>query len=556
MFSKFLLFFWTVRYLRFGQLFYRIFYRFKPVKISRIDELEIRYINLKWLAPNYSHPATKDGRSISFNGIYREIDTNWNSAHLPKLWLYNLHYQNDLNVKLNYKRTQLNKQLIDSWIVSNPPKFGVGWEPYCISLRVINWVKWFGNLSNHEISTNWLSSLHLQVQVLEQTIEYQVMANHLFANAKAMIFAGVYFGGTDGERWLQKGCKILDAQLHEQFLDDGGHFELSPMYQALLLWDLADLIHLSQISKQPKLAVREEELKRRLSLGLLWFGFLVHPDTKISFFNDSTFNVAPELADLTEYAKFLNLKAPLENTSVGLSSKLLSNSGYGIIKWSDQHKLIADVAKIGPNYQPGHGHADTLSFELSLFGQRLLVNSGISTYEVGKDRHWQRSTAAHNTVEVNEKNSSEVWSSFRVARRAMPYNVQMVESSSQIKLSASHTGYERFKKSVTHQRSWLAQYSSLVIVDNLFGNFFSAKSYWHLHPSVKLSKISSNQIIATLSEGQQVFLSFKGANIRLLDGFWYPSFGVQKENSCIVLIFNDDKVETSISWLKELKPSS
>jgi hypothetical protein len=32
--------------------------------------------------------------------------------------------------------------------------------------------------------------------------------------------------------------------------------------------------------------------------------------------------------------------------------------------------LILDVAPVGPDYLPGHAHADTLSFELSLFGQR------------------------------------------------------------------------------------------------------------------------------------------------------------------------------------------
>ena len=79
---------------------------------------------------------------------------------------------------------------------------------------------------------------------------------------------------------------------------------------------------------------------------------------------------------------------------------------------------LLDVAPVGPDYLPGHAHADTLSFELSLFGQRVLVNSGTSQYEAGPERSRQRGTAAHNTVIVDGHDSSEVWAGFRVARRA------------------------------------------------------------------------------------------------------------------------------------------
>ena len=85
--------------------------------------------------------------------------------------------------------------------------------------------------------------------------------------------------------------------------------------------------------------------------------------------------------------------------------------------------LLIDVAPIGPDYLPGHAHADTLSYELSLYGKRVLVNSGTSRYGSGPKRDWERSTAAHNTVEVDGQSSSETWSGFRVARRAYPFDV-------------------------------------------------------------------------------------------------------------------------------------
>ena len=46
--------------------------------------------------------------------------------------------------------------------------------------------------------------------------------------------------------------------------------------------------------------------------------------------------------------------------------------------------VIFDLAQIGPDYLPSHGHADTLSFELSVYGKRVFVNSGTSMYGTEK----------------------------------------------------------------------------------------------------------------------------------------------------------------------------
>ena len=71
---------------------------------------------------------------------------------------------------------------------------------------------------------------------------------------------------------------------------------------------------------------------------------------------------------------------------------------------------------------PGHSHAETLSFEASFKGKRIIVNSGISTYWITQKRLYERSTASHSTVEIDHKNSSEVWSRFRIADRAKVIN--------------------------------------------------------------------------------------------------------------------------------------
>src|SRR5256884_5459977 len=142
--------------------------------------------------------------------------------------------------------------------------------------------------------------------------------------------------------------------------------------------------------------------------------------------------------------------------------------------------MIADVGEIGPDHLPGHAHADTLSFELSLRGQRVLVNAGTSTYEVSAERLRQRGTAAHNTVVVDGVDSSEVWSSFRVARRARPLVVSWGRDGAALWLSAGHEGYRRLPGKVIHRRRWRLDPHGLVVEDVLEGRYRSAEARFPL----------------------------------------------------------------------------
>ena len=133
-----------------------------------------------------------------------------------------------------------------------------------------------------------------------------------------------------------------------------------------------------------------------------WLKSMCHPDGGVSFFNDTAFGVAPSLNELLDYAERLSIKKISKN-----ANKLvyLQNTGYVRV---ERENLVAmlDVANIGPDYIPGHGHADVLSFELSLFGKRAIVNSGTSIYGTSSVRHNQRSTLSHSTVVIDEQNSS------------------------------------------------------------------------------------------------------------------------------------------------------
>src|SRR5207248_1950066 len=114
--------------------------------------------------------------------------------------------------------------------------------------------------------------------------------------------------------------------------------------------------------------------------------------------------------------------------------------------------LFFDAGPVGPDYQPGHAHADTLSIECSYRAERLIVDPGTFSYDRDARRNYDRSTAAHNTVSVDGQNSSEVWHIFRVGRRAYPRDVEVVLGSDSFRASASHDGYDQLPGRPRHWR--------------------------------------------------------------------------------------------------------
>lgn len=545
---KWRLLFHTVRYLKARQLAYQVYYRVRKPRLRKLHSPVVRGELSCWPGVSFLAPATQDGKTFSFLGQTARFDGNWNNSEFPKLWLYNLHYQDDLNAKGAEHREELCTSVVDSWIRGNPPLHGNGWEPYCLSLRIVNWVKFFSRLSPSQVRAEWLASLAKQADVLEQRLEFHILANHLFANAKALVFAGCYLGGEQGDRWLHKGLKLLDQEIPEQFLADGAHYERSPMYQGMLLWDLADLAALSGASGLPELKQRLGDWQERFEKGLRWLKAMSHPDGKISFFNDATFGIAPAVEDLERYATALGLTVSRDDKPLAIRGTLLQSSGYAIVDWPKYHRLLVDVAPVGPDYQPGHAHADTLSCELSLFGQRVLVNSGISQYGEDAERHRQRSTAAHNTVEVNGHNSSEVWAGFRVARRAKPREVSLSDLSGEVELSASHDGYRRLPGKVVHKRVWHARAENLDVTDMLLGDFEEAVAHWHFHPDVAVESIAESRFRIVLPEGQVVVFEIDGGFARLEGGVWHPGFGVSQKNQKLLVTVAGRKITTRICW--------
>ncbi|MCG8992301.1 heparinase II/III family protein [Laribacter hongkongensis] len=523
--ARLALYFHTLRYLKPVQVWGRVAFRLRSPQPDLRPAPAPRGLVAGWCAPIPREQSQLAEGRFRFLNAEHEIASaeDWNSQVLEKLWLYNLHYFDDLNARCAETRRSWHLKLLSRWIAENPPGVGVGWEPYPISLRVVNWIKWC--LAGNEPSEVVRHSLAVQLRFLSRRLEVHLLGNHLFANAKALIFGGLFLEGSEAERWYASGKEIMGCQLGEQILADGGHFERSPMYHSLLLEDLLDLRNLHCAYGKPMDASWRETIAKMSA----WLRAMTHPDGEIAFFNDAASGIAPKVHELADYARRLGMESSLP---LLIRSGLLPDSGFARIENKDV-VIMADIGSVGPDYLPGHAHAGTLSFELSLAGRRVLVNSGTSVYGNGVERQRQRGTAAHNTLRVDECDSSEVWSGFRVARRARTFDVRYDD----VALSGRHDGYRRLPGKPIHYRQWTIVRNGVDIVDELAGSGpHLAELFFHIHPDWR-PHLKGDAVCELVSvDGSCCLLMRLEPRMawRIEPSTWHPQFGVSLPNFRLV----------------------
>jgi uncharacterized heparinase superfamily protein len=250
-----------------------------------------------------------------------------------------------------------------------------------------------------------------------------------------------------------------------------------------------------------------------------------HPDGAIPLFNDSALGAALPYSELNAYASRLGLTA--NALQVGEVTELRA-TGYIRVSLPPWH-LFADVGSVGPDYQPGHAHAGTLGCELSFGQERVLVDTGISTYSRGTARQAERSTAAHNTVVVEGTDSSEVWDAFRVGARARVSSLAVTREDGAVVISAAHDGYRRLKCRASHARKWRTRETGVDIEDEVRGSGAAGmESIFHFAPGCTVSRTGEHRIAIRTAGGANLALQLDAAAEWHIEPYMYaPSFGVQ-----------------------------
>jgi len=519
----------TLRHLKLVQIVGRIQHRLLKVRVDQsIFQGKKRALSIHWVQPALRSRRMIERNTFCFLNEKHEVVNkgDWNNEKYSKLWLYNLHYFDDLTAIDAGRRIVWHSDFIHRWVRENPPGMGNGWEAYPLSLRIVNWIKW--SLSGNQLNAASLHSLVVQTRFLSKTIEVYLLGNHLFANAKALLFVGLFFEGDEAQSWYDIGRSIIEKELLEQVLEDGGNFELSTMYHLIFLEDLLDLVNIQRTFSSKPLRAIEDAIPKMI----YWLINMCHPDGEISFFNDAALGITPSVEELFRYAERLGFRLHTE-PSLGIVD--LSASGYSRVSLGNNVVVLIDRAAIGPDYLPAHAHADSLSFELSIFGQRVIVNSGTSVYGNGRERQRQRGTGAHSTIVIDGVNSSDVWGGFRVGRRARVSLHESYELSKNFFLSACHDGYKHLSGKPIHKRDWFISKSLVEIKDFISGSgFHDIEATFPLHPSVEIVNITRNSAILYV-DGKQIKVLFFGLGVLAQEkSTYHPEFGLTVYNYKLV----------------------
>ena len=474
----------TLRNLRSRQVRYQVWYRLRAyIRKYR----SFRYV---LSLPRVGHPLSfklfisKYTDLDSVTGHFSFLGTEsaflgWNDESFGKLWSYNLNYMDYL-----HQETISFEQAV-CWIdkfVDEIEGNRNGLEPYPIALRGINWIKFLSKYHPYILAENkrkWDSSLYAQYQILLDNLEYHLLGNHLLEDAFSLLWAGLYF---KDEPIYQKAKGLLLRELEEQLLPDGAHYEQSPMYHCILLDRLLDCYNVSVNNLR---FIGQEGLNERLrekAGGMLGhLASVVYKDNTIPLLNDSAEGIAPSPTQLFAYAKRLDMD--WEKLPMGACGYRKLMAGH----W----EAIVDVGDIRASYQPGHSHADTFNYELRIGGKPFVMDTGISTYEKTARRQYERGTAAHNTVVLGDKNSSEVWGGFRVGRRA---RVTLLKDSPN-EVEAWHDGFGSLGR---HLRKFTIDKDRFRIEDSV-STAVKAVSLIHLAPDVEIISCSRNEIVTSIA---------------------------------------------------------
>jgi len=380
---------------------------------------------------------------------------DWEHAGAEQLWRYHLHYfEWAWGLAAHQDRVWARERfgvLWRSWRDSTTFGRWDAWSPYVVSLRAWALCGLYGPLiRGTEAERAFNADMALHARFLKANLEFDVGGNHLVKNLKALIGLTVFIGD---DRLEHAAARHLARQLSVQVLADGGHFERSPSYHCQVLGDLLDIQALRSAARLPAVA----GLDGAINSMQRWLGAMLMPDGDVPLFNDCTLVGADRL----------RLLAPPAEQQPRL--QVLPESGYVICRPSDQVHLVIDVGPPCPLELPAHAHADCLSFELAVHGKRVIVDTGTSTYAPGPVRAHERSTRAHNTVEVDGTNQTEVWGAFRAARRAVPWLHKAVDDDTTITVVASHGGYERLPGRPRHRRTVELGSAGVTITDQVTG---------------------------------------------------------------------------------------
>ena len=448
------------------------------------------------------------------------LPVDWHATRpepVEQSWRTRLHYMEFLEGL----ETPLFESVVLDWIAHNPldgPRaLRFAWQPFALSIRVVVWMQEMAR-RRRELSPGFVArvvaSLAGQIRFIERRIETDVRGNHLIKNIKALLWASAFFSGAESTRWQRQAASLLKAELAEQVLEDGTHYERSPTYHCQVM---ADLLECHAVLPQGPLKAELGEALARMARAA---ALLTHPDGDVAQFNDGGLNNAYPSGECL--AVFQQLLHRLESAREGAFA--LPDAGFFGYRQGGDY-IIVDCGEVAPASLIAHGHGDILSFEWSIAGHRIVVDQGTYQYSAGPRRDATRSTLNHNTVSIDGEEQCDFYGAHRCGRRAHPRLLEWRPSATGFALTGGHDGFAHLAGSPEHVRRYDFVSGKLTIIDRLSRcERRTAQAAYLFHPDCRV-ELNGPQSASISRKHIRVTVTAPGP-LRLEEAEWYPDLYV------------------------------
>ena len=398
------------------------------------------------------------------------------------------------------------------WIRANPPGAGINWASSLeAALRILSW-SWAlflfrgSKALSPELFVRILDGISHHAGHVEKYLSYYFAPNtHLTGEALGLFYAGTLFPELrPASRWRDLGARILIEESERQILPDGVYFEQSTCYQRYTAEIYLHFLILAERNKVSLPSALTDRIQRLLDvllaltrpngslpdIGDADAGWLLPFDVRAADDSRGVFALAAAFFDRTDYAwaargpapetvwllgparhkEYRRLKPSAPRTS---RMQVYANGGYVIMRnsWArDAHQLIFDV---GPLSSPksGHGHADLLAIQCSVFGEPYIVDPG--TYCYTSEPAWRdffRGSAAHSTVTVDGEGQAISTGPFHWKDRPQARLRRWFSTAEYDLADAEHDAYRRLADPVLHRRRVIfVKPRYWIIIDDLLG---------------------------------------------------------------------------------------
>lgn len=455
---------------------------------------------------------------------------------------------------------------IDSWLHANPYLYGVHWTSSLeLAERVVSWALLYPRIADHvardqNFRRRWLASIYLHLARSARKLSFYSSANnHLIGE-----LVGLFVGSTcfdfwpECSAWRSLAQRLLEREILLQVGEDGVNREQAMSYHLFTMELLLLAFAIGRKTGSPFSAGYAERLRGMAGFvetvatsrgDLPWYGDSDDARGFVVSEEDSALEVTMQLAGLLlAQPRWLRFRTTPTGATRALAPDLFANLDQGehapatprelfadaglacIGTYDGSVRLLMDFGPLGFGSTAAHGHADALSFWLSVDDEYFLVDAG--TYAYHSHPEWRaffRSTAAHNTACVDGQNQSEMAGRFLWSSKARARLLRFEDSSGQVTIDSEHDGYMQLPDPVNHRRTLgFDRTTGYISIEDSFRctGRHEVELFFHMHEEASVLSVSDGEARVRWRQRYIVFSSpDRNARWQIIRGSDNPKLG-------------------------------